>query len=851
MRGTAYRLDVVPELPARLRRLEELANNLWYSWDRPTRSLFARLSPATWQQVGHSPKAFLRNIDQARLREAAEDPVFLNAYQRVLAEYDTYHGERLDNHRAAALGENDLIAYFCAEFGLHESLPIYSGGLGILAGDHCKTASDMRLPFVGVGLLYRQGYFQQTIDAEGRQHATYNETEFDRLPVEPVLRADGGELRVRVDLPGRAVQLRAWRARVGHVSLLLLDTDLPENSALDRAICHHLYVGVPERRLEQELVLGVGGVRLLAALDLAPACWHINEGHPAFLIPERIRVAVAGGLGFEAALEAVAASTVFTTHTAVPAGHDHFPEASVRAHLGAALPELHADLDALVALGRATTSPDFNMTALAVRGSRHQNGVSRVHGRVSSRLCAGFWPQVEEDENPLAAITNGVHVPTFLADAWHEAFDHHLGAGWPQRLTDPGCWRSVEKIPDAQFWNTHQELKAQMLHLARHRIREQHLRNHGSEAHLDRMLKLADPANPNVLTIGFARRFATYKRAALLFNDLDWLREIISETGRPVVFIFAGKAHPSDEPGQALIRRVAEVSRMPAFESRVLLIEGYDLRLGRRLVSGVDVWLNNPIYPLEACGTSGMKAAINGVPNLSVLDGWWAEGYNGRNGWAIKPASDTLDPARRDAEEARTLYELLQDQVIPLYYANGPGGYSPGWVAMAKESIASLTLQFSSMRMLGEYVEQFYRPAMRQARRYAGDGHANARALADWKHRVRAGWPQVSLRRLDTPVGRIDYGGEVKIEVAARIDGLAPGDIAVEAVFSRPGSEQAGEAVDLKWLNHERVLPETGEHVYSIEFCPQLSGRIDYRLRAYPTHALLTHPFEMGMMTWL
>ncbi|MDA0226028.1 MAG: alpha-glucan family phosphorylase, partial [Proteobacteria bacterium] len=529
MRGTAYRLDVIPELPAPLRRLEELANNLWYSWDRPTRSLFARLSPSVWQQIGHSPKAFLGNIDQARLREAAADPAFLDSYHRVLAAYDAYHGERSDPEAVPSFDRNALIAYFCAEFGLHESLPIYSGGLGILAGDHCKTASDMRLPFVGVGLLYRQGYFQQTIDAEGRQHATYNETEFERLPVEPVLQADASELRISVDMPGRTVHLRAWRARVGHVSLLLLDTDLPGNGAADRAICHHLYVGDPDRRLEQEMVLGVGGVRLLMAMGLAPACWHLNEGHPAFMIPERIRVAVAAGVGFEAALEAVAASTIFTTHTAVPAGHDHFPVNAVRAHLDAAMPELRADLDALLALGGTESRPDFNMTALAVRGSRHQNGVSRVHGQLSSRLCAGFWPQIESEENPLAAITNGVHVPTFLADAWHDAFDQHLGAGWTRRLTDPACWRGVQSIPDAQFWNIHQELKARMLHLARHRIREQHLRNHGSEAHLDRMLKLADPANPNVLTIGFARRFATYKRASLLFNNLDWLREIVSD----------------------------------------------------------------------------------------------------------------------------------------------------------------------------------------------------------------------------------------------------------------------------------------------------------------------------------
>jgi starch phosphorylase len=851
MRGTPFRLDVRPELPASLKRLEELASNLWYSWDRPARTLFARLDPDLWQRVGHSPKAFLRNIDQKRLRQAAEDPMYLSALQRVMAGYDAYHGAALGTNHVPHMPAGEQIAYFCAEFGLHESLPIYSGGLGILAGDHCKTASDLRLPFVGVGLLYRQGYFQQHIDNEGHQVATYADTEFDLLPIDPVLREDGTELRIAIGMPGRQTQLKLWRAQVGHVALILLDTDLAENSEHDRDIAHRLYTGDRERRLEQEIVLGIGGVRALAALGIAPTCWHVNEGHPAFLIPERVRALMLDGLDYDAALEAVAASTVFTTHTVVPAGHDHFPENRVRAHLKAALPEVDSHLDRLVALGVSGGSHDFNMTTLAVRGSRHQNGVSRIHGQVSARLCADLWPQIEVDENPMGCVTNGVHVPTFLADAWFEAFEHHLGAGWAQRLTDPACWRQVEAIPDAQFWNIHQGLKAQMLHLVRHRLRAQNARNQGSEAHLDRILKLADPGNPNVLTIGFARRFATYKRATLLFHDLDWLRAIVSDAARPVLFIFAGKAHPADEPGQALIRRIAELARDPEFESKILLIEGYDLRLGRRLVNGVDVWLNNPIYPMEACGTSGMKAAINGALNLSVLDGWWAEGYNGKNGWAIKPASETLEPARRDAEESRTLYELLQDQVLPTYYATSAGGFSPAWVRMAKESIASIGPRFSSMRMLGEYVDRYYRPAAKQGRRLVGDGFRGARDLAAWKTRVRTAWDGVVLRAFEPPSPELGYGGAVQLAVAASLNGLSPQDVAVEVVFSRPGTQRASEALDLKLLNYERTLPDTGEHLFSIEFCPQISGRIEYRIRAYPSNPLVTNPFEMGMMTWL
>jgi len=850
MHGTIYRLDVRPQLPPRLERLAELAGNLWYSWHRPTRSLFARLNPTLWQDVGHSPKAFLRNIDQRRLDEAARDPAFAEAYDRVIAAYDAYHGPAAPDF-AAALPAGDCVAYFCAEFGMHESLPIYSGGLGILAGDHCKTASDMRLPFVGVGLLYRQGYFQQTVDTDGRQHAHYVETDFDILPIETVYGADGGELQVLVELPGRSVRCKVWRARVGHVALYLLDTDIEANGAGDRNITYQLYIGSVDRRLEQEIILGVGGARALAALGIEPTCWHINEGHPAFLSLERICRRVARGAAFGAALEEVAASTVFTTHTPVAAGHDHFSEDKVRACLDSAFPQLRPHLDAALALGRLPDAHDFNLTALAVRTSRAQNGVSRIHGGVAAGACAPLWPQIDAEENPLGYITNGVHVPTFLSDQWHEELERCIGRDWPERLSDAQCWESVRAIPDAQFWAVHQALKAQMLHLVRYRVRQQELRTDGSEAHLDRLLKLADPDKPGVLTIGFGRRFATYKRATLLFNRLDWLREIVSDPARPVLFLFTGKAHPADEPGQALIRRVAEVARMPEFESRILFIENYDLRVARRLVSGVDVWLNNPIYPLEACGTSGMKAAINGVLNLSVLDGWWAEGYNSRIGWAIKPASQTLEAPRRDADEARTLYELLQDQVVPLYYARNAAGFSPGWVAMAKEAMASIAPRFSSLRMLREYTTRCYGPASERGRRLAAQNSDAAGAFAEWKARVRVAWNGVRMRGLGRAAESVDHGKSIHVAVAVTLNGLAPEDLQVEAVLARPGAKHADESLE-RW----RLLPtpqrsDSGDCVYALDFAPRSCGRIEYRVRAYPSHEMFAHPLEMGLMLWL
>jgi starch phosphorylase len=859
MAGTLFQLEINPKLPARLARLDDLANNLWYSWDRPTRTLFARLGQTLWGVVSHSPKAFLKRVDQHRLDEAAEDPVFLGALARVLSAYDTYHDSPRREH-APHLPEGGLIAYFCAEFGFHESLPIYSGGLGILAGDHCKTASDLNLPFVGIGLLYRQGYFLQTIDGEGRQHALYNDADFDDLPVVPVRRPDGSDLKIAVRLPGRDVHIKVWSTRVGHITLYLLDTDLDENSPQDRDIAHQLYGGNRDTRLEQEIVLGLGGVRALAEMGIQPTVWHINEGHAAFLILERMRALIHTGLDFPTALEAVASNTVFTTHTPVPAGHDHFAEDTIRRYFDECCRDMGCDIGELVALGRIDHEPEFNMTALAIRGSRFHNGVSRIHGAVSSEICASLWPQIEPAENPIGYVTNGVHVPTFLSDLWHETFDRVLGPAWHQRLTDPQCWSEVHAIPDHTFWSVRQSIKAQMLHLVRHRVTQQHVRNQASQAHIDRLLRLADPENPNVLTIGFARRFATYKRATLLFRDLDLLRRLICNPERPVLFIFAGKAHPADQPGQELIRRIHEVAQMPEFEGHILLVEGYDLRLARRLVSGVDVWLNNPIYPLEASGTSGMKAAINGVINLSVLDGWWGEGFQeggaansspngGPNGWAIKPASSLHDEARRDQEEGRSLYEILQDRVIPLYYTRGPMGYAPGWVHKAKRSIATITPRFNSQRMVGEYLAKFYAPADRQWRLKHADAFAGARTLAAWKDKVRHAWSKVSLRRIDTPQKRLPYGDSLRIEIAVRLNGLSADDLTAEMLLERPGASKAKAPRHLV-LSHEGPCGD-GEDLFALTLTPDVCGRINYRVRLFPSHELLTHPFEMGMMIWL
>lgn len=848
--GTTFSIEVNPRIPDRLSRLNELAENLWYSWDRPCRTLFARLHPGLWGAVGNNPRAFLKRVDEDRLVEAAGDHIFLGNYNRVLSAFDTYMSEPLHRDAAMPFKNGDLVAYFCAEFGFHESFPIYSGGLGILAGDHCKAASDLRLPFIAVGLLYRQGYFSQRIDNDGNQIATYTDSDFEDLPIRPAMNRQGREVHVELDFPRRKVMVKVWEAQIGHVRQVLLDTDLPENAPEDRHITHQLYGGDKQTRIQQEIVLGVGGVRALKEMDIHPTVYHINEGHAAFLVLERMRRKVKrNGLTFQAALEAVAASTVFTTHTPVPAGHDHFAEDMIWEYFGHCCEDLVIVREEFMKLGGAGHGQDFNMTKLALAGSRHHNGVSRIHGSVSSRILADRWPQIAPEESPMDYITNGVHVASFLAQEWQDLFDNKLGYEWRRRLTDAAFWQKVESIPDHHFWSVHQALKTQMLHSIRHRITQQHLRNHGSEAHLDRMLRQANPLDPNVLVIGFARRFATYKRATLIFENMDWLRQIIDDADRPVLFLFAGKAHPADKPGQALIKRVHEISRLPEFEGKFLMVEGYDLGLSRRLVSGCDVWLNNPIYPLEASGTSGMKAAMNGVLNLSVTDGWWDEGYDGSNGWAIKPAPEYYDDERRNREDSQTLYELLQDQVIPMYYRSGDLGFSPEWVKMAKHSIATLLPRFNSNRMVREYVDKFYGAASLQWHRYAADDFAAARAVAEWKGRIQQAWAGVAMRRLDEPAKRITFSDNVQLQVAMRLNGLTPADVRVEMLMGRASKQ--GQERELRPLRFTPTAAKGDEHIFTLEMTPEYCGRLIYRIRAYPHHELLTHPYEMGLMLWL
>jgi starch phosphorylase len=852
MTGTRFTLEVQPVIPSRLSRLSELANDLLYSWDRQVRGLFFRLDRDLWESCRHNPKVFLRRVAQSRLEEAAEDRIFMEDYNRVLSSYDTYHQEvERSNLEHLIDRKKDLIAYFCAEFGFHESVQLYSGGLGILAGDYCKAASDLGLPFVAVGMLYRQGYFTQTIDGHGNQVAHYTPTNFADLPIEPARDANGNELHVQVDILRRRVTLKVWQAKAGHITLYLLDSDLPENSDADRVITYQLYGGDINTRIQQEIVLGIGGVRALRAIGLNPTVWHINEGHAAFLVVERCRELVNQGVDFDSALEATAANTVFTTHTPVPAGHDIFEHKLMETYFSEFAHQLGIGMDHFLSLGATPSNQGgFNQTALALRGSRFRNGVSRIHGGVASRMASFLWPQIEPAENPVGYITNGVHVPTFLAREWVNLFDMRFGGGWRNELLHESFWQQIDSIPDHSYWSLRQSLKTEMLAEVRRRAQLQHRRNGYSEALIERLTQHLTPRETDVLTIGFARRFATYKRATLLFSDPARLARLINDPKHPCLLLFAGKAHPHDLPAQQFIKLIHEYSRRPEFEGRIILLEGYDQALARKLVTSVDVWLNTPEYPLEASGTSGEKAGINGVVNLSVLDGWWAEGYNGDNGWAITPHMPPVDPVFRDREESQELLDILEKQVAPLYYARNGHGYSEAWVRRSKASMKSLIPRFNSQRMVMDYVRHYYDPARTQCLTMHADEYARAREVSAWRKKVDSTWPYARLRRVDGAQTEIRSGRAMGIEVAAALNGLSADDVLVECLIGNEGE-------DGSFLRREthvftpNGVNEHGEHLFLLNLKPRLSGLQYYKIRMYPFHHCLSHRFEAGYMIWL
>jgi len=706
--------DLINRMPVKLQRLPELAYNVWWSWNAEARELFRRLDYPLWRRTQHNPVKVLRLVSDQTLLARVQDAAFLRRYNKVMMDFD----------RAMANGHSwfhttypqltrKTIAYFSFEFGLHSSLPIYSGGLGILAGDHAKEASDLGLPFVGIGFLYPQGYFRQHVPAHGWQEAIYDPIDMTNVPILPVSDDHGNEMRIEVEMGGRHVHARVWRVQVGRVPLFLMDTDVPENEPWDRELSARLYSGDSEMRIRQEIMLGVGGVRLLRRLGYEPAALHMNEGHSAFLLLESIRERVVAGQSFEEAAALTKAQTIFTTHTPVPAGHDVFAFHLMDKYFQGYWEQLGISREEFLGLGRHEEpwGEAFNMTVLALRMAGQFNGVSRLHGAVSREMWQHVWPHLPVDDVPITSITNGIHVPTWTAGEMRHIFNKYLGADWEDHHDDPVLWERLADVPDEELWRVHVALKGKLLTYLRSRARRSWVNG------------LCDPTevlvsgtllDPDALTIGFARRFATYKRASLLFSDMDRLRNILLNMHRPVQLIFAGKAHPADEPGKHLIQQVYTMAKSNQFGGRVAFVEDYDMHSARYFKQGVDVWLNTPRRPREASGTSGMKASLNGIPNLSILDGWWVEGYNGANGWAIEDRQFD-NPDEQDQFDAQDIYRLLEEEIVPLYYNQDRDGIPRGWVEVMREAIHSNAWRFSTRRMVKEYTTELYLKAVTQA----------------------------------------------------------------------------------------------------------------------------------------
>lgn len=700
-------------LPRRINRLGELAYNLWWTWNPDAQRLFIKIDRDLWERSNHNPIRFLGKVQRASLNAVIQDRYYLEYYDRVFEDFDKYmqtedtwcsHHHPEYNHQP--------IAYFSTEFGLNETLPIYAGGLGILSGDHLKGASDLGLPLIAVGFLYTHGYFSQHITEDGWQEAHYIRLNFSDLPILPILSAEGEPLTISVNLPGREVKARLWVIHVGRVPLYLLDSDVEGNSVSDRELTARLYTSDLDSRISQEIILGIGGVRALRMLGYNPSVWHLNEGHSAFLVLERAREMIASGHSFEKAQEQICSSSVFTTHTPVPAGNDEFPEWLIEKYFSNRIPELGLDREQFLSLGRNPNpwGNTFSMPVLAIRMAKYVNGVSELHGMVAREMWHHLWPDLHVDDVPITHITNGVHSGTWLARRLRNLYDKYLGDNWMESLDEHKVWEIIESIPDNELWAVRRHLKRKLVHYMREQARDQWL---NSGIHPVQVVASGVLLDPYTLTIGFARRFATYKRANLILRDLARLLDIINRPNMPVQIVFAGKAHPADEPGKMLIQEVYRTVKNAENGGRLVFLEDYDMNLARYLVQGVDVWLNTPRRPHEASGTSGMKAAMNGVLNLSVLDGWWREGYNGKNGWAIGLDMDYDNPNEQDEDDALSLYEILENQIIPLYYKKRSSDGLPGdWIGMMKESIRTLSPQFSMRRMVKEYVEQLYVQAL-------------------------------------------------------------------------------------------------------------------------------------------
>ncbi len=848
------KITVTSVLPDKLSRLRDIAYNLWWSWNSEAIDLYRSIDLNLWEKVGKNPVRFLQEVSQKKLEEKLSDAGFMNEYQKIVSAFDNYTANT-DTwfNRTYRDTNKQSVAYFSAEYGLNEVLPVYSGGLGVLSGDHCKAASDLGIPFTAIGLFYKQGYFNQRINHEGWQETNYPQLNVSQLPVKPALNSEGKQTMISVELPGRVVYAIIWEVKIGRISLFLMDTDVELNSESDRALTARLYGGDQETRIQQEIFLGMGGLKTLEALGIKPTVYHMNEGHSAFLGLELIRKYMhEKGVSFRVAKEIASSSVVFTTHTPVPAGNDVFPIHMMDKYFGSYWNQIGISRHEFLDLGaKINDNQNFNMTVLALTIAGKKNGVSELHGAVSRNIFNNVWPNIPEDDVPIGHITNGIHTLTWLSPNIKMLYSKYLAPDWEERLYDKSIWDAVENIPDEELWNAHCQLKVKMINFVRDRLKEQRYLNGES---IDDQKEVDGLLDPNALTIGFARRFATYKRANLIFRNVARIQKILNNPNMPVQIIFAGKAHPADRPAHEIIKNINEIARQEGFKGKVVLVENYNMTVARNLVQGVDIWLNNPRRPLEASGTSGQKVCINGVINFSVLDGWWCEGYNGKNGWSIGDDTFYGNEYYQDNADSESIYNTLENQIIPLYYNRNENGVPVKWIKVMKESIRSLTPQYSTHRMVQEYTGKMYIPFMDRVQKLSADNFALAHNISEWKACIEKNWQGVQIfadKSSNLLKGLKSVSGEpITVSASVYLGSIQPSDVKVETYFGTIGKDNIIENAEIEEMS---MVECTGEGTYKYQSSINLfeGGEYGYTLRVLPYNPELINKFEMGLIRWV
>lgn len=847
------RITVNPQLPKEISKLSEIANNLWWSWNTDYLKLLKQIDRDLWENVGKNPVKFLKLVSQERLEKASQNQEFLKHYNIVANNFENYmNSKNTWFSKNYPKNENDLIAYFSAEYGLDETIPIYSGGLGILSGDHLKSASDLGLPFVAVGMLYKEGYFIQKLSKYGEQENNYVKADLNNLPIEAVKDSEGKDLKITVDYPERKLYLKVWKINVGRIKLYLMDSDIDENSEEDKKVTLQLYGGDQDMRIKQEIVLGMGGVKLLKTLGLNPTVYHMNEGHSSFLTLELIKdLMEEKKISFEMAKDITTSKTVFTTHTPVPAGNDIFPLDLVEKYFKEFWPKIGLSREEFLKLGMKPTEKldnGFNMGILALKNAGKKNGVSKLHGAVSRELFGEVWPNIAANESPIGYVTNGIHTCSWLAQNLKELYNEYLIPYWQDNMQKDDVWKQIKDIPNEKLWNEHQARKMKMLKMVKENTTER-LKRVGIP--YEEIKEITSKINPNALTIGFARRFATYKRATLIFKDLERITQILNDSERPIQLIFAGKAHPLDKVGQDLIKYINELSMKPQFKGKIFVLENYNIGMSRYLISGCDVWLNNPRRPMEASGTSGQKASVNGVINFSVLDGWWAEGYDQTNGWTIGTNAEFTSYEEQDLADSESLYNTLENKIIPLYYENREENIPNNWVEIMKNSIITTGGKYSTQRMVIDYTNKMYIPLCNLYNTY----YSNLESVAEysqWKSELNNSWNDIEIKQLNNLSDiSMDAGNKINVECEVKLPNIKVENIEAQVYYGKIAEN--GMVDNIEIIPMKLKAKNVAEKVYTFEAKIELTtgGDYGYTFRVMPKHEMLLESSDLNLIKWI